>query len=278
MKAHERVSDAELHALVDGQLTDARAREIVAWLGAHPQEAQRVGGWRAQNDAIRRAFPAPARERAPASLRPEAPAPAASPEAAAARLVDYRARARKRRALAVSLAFTTGAALAAGLAFAIQKIGEGTVRQPEPVRVEIVRAGPDSGAAAAAAWRAYAQDRTRAVEIGARDRAALAAWIGDRAGLTPLPETAGLKLVGGRVLPGHAANAAFLLFETGEGERLALVAESSALEPVATTPPGADQLAAVAWKSGGFVFGLAGPVSRAKLEGFAAGFAERRRP
>lgn len=278
MKTPERVSDAELHALVDGQLGEARAREVAAWLGAHPQEAQRVGGWRAQNDAIRRAFPVPARDRAAAPLRPEATPPLAASDVGAARLTDYRARARRRRALAISLAFATGAALAAGVAFAIQKMSEATARQPEPVRVEIVRAGPDSGAAAAAAWRAYAQDRTRAVEIGARDRAALAAWIGDRAGLTPLPETAGLKLVGGRVLPGHATNAAFLLFETGDGERLALVAEASALEPVATTPPGADQLNAVAWKSGGFVFALAGPVSRARLEGFAAGFAERRRP
>jgi anti-sigma factor RsiW len=278
MKTPERVSDAELHALVDGQLTDARAREIVAWLGAHPQEAQRVGGWRAQNEAIRRAFPAPARERATTPLRPEAAPPLAASDVGASRLIDYRARARRRRALAISLAFATGAALAAGVAFAIQKMNAATARQPEPVRVEIVRAGPDSGAAAAAAWRAYAQDRTRAVEIGARDRAALANWIGDRAGLTPLPEAAGLRLVGGRVLPGHAANAAFLLYETAEGDRLALVAEASALEPVATTPPGADTLNAVAWRSGDLVFGLAGQVSRAKLEGYAAGFAERRRP
>ncbi|MFO1114817.1 MAG: hypothetical protein U1E28_03985 [Beijerinckiaceae bacterium] len=275
MKAQDRVSDAELHAFVDGQLADQRAREVAAWLGEHATEAQRVGGWRAQNDAIRRAFPPLPRERIAAPLR-EAPQPAPAAGRGAPSLVDYRTRLRRRRAIALSVAFAFGALATIVLGAMAQKLAFPPT--PEPARVEIVHAGHGIGTLAASSWRAYAQDRAHPVEVSARDRAALSAWIAERTGLAPLPETPGLRLVGGRVVPGHAAPAAFLLYETGEGERIVLVAEAAGAEPLGPAPEAGAGVAALVWKSGGFVFGLAGSISRARMESLAAGFGERRRP
>lgn len=276
MKAQDRVSDAELHAFVDGQLADQRAREVAAWLGEHAAEAQRVGGWRAQNDAIRRAFPPVPRERIAAPIRQEPPQAAPSTGRDAPSLVDYRTRLRRRRAIALSVSFAFGALATVVLGAMTQKLALSPA--PEPARIEIVHSRPGVATLAAASWRAYAQDRAHPVEIGSRDRASLSAWIAERTGLAPLPEAPGLRLLGGRVVPGHAAPAAFLLYETGEGERVALVAEATGAEPL---PPATDAGAGVTtlvWKSGGFGFGLAGALPRPRMEALASGFSERRRP
>jgi anti-sigma factor RsiW len=277
MKSSGRVSDAELHAFVDGQLSDGRAREVSDWILDHPLESLRVSGWRTQNEAIRRAFPTPPRERIVAPLRSEEPAPLPEPGRKAPSIIDYRARMRRRRALAVAIAFAAGATAAGGLAIMFERVGQAPP-QPTPVRVELVRAGADTAALAVSAWRAYALDRQHAVETAVKDRAALAAWIAERTGLTPLPEAGGARLIGGRVLPGHAANAAFLLYETGDGERIALVAEPATAGAVVSPPDNGDRIRAVAWTSGGFDFGLAGVIARARLDALATSFAEQRKP
>ena len=50
------ISEAELHALVDGQLTLERAQEAEAWLANRPDEAQRVQAYRTQKHALRAMF------------------------------------------------------------------------------------------------------------------------------------------------------------------------------------------------------------------------------
>ncbi len=280
MKAPTRVGDAELHAFVDGQLGEERTREIAAWLAEHPNEGLRVGGWRAQNEAIRRAFPPPPpRDRIAAILRTdERTAPARPTPPAPPRILDYRARLRRRRALAIAAAFAAGAAVAGAIVLLFQLVGAAPIVSGVPGHVEIMRAGPDTAAFAASAYRAYADDRQRPVEAAARDRAALTAWIAERTGLSPLPGASGTRLLGGRVVPGPAATAAFLLFETDDGERLALVAERSAPGASIMAHDSVDGVRAVAWTAGGFDFGLAGRMTSDRLAALAAGFAGQRQP
>ncbi|MDE2365170.1 MAG: hypothetical protein KGM42_21040 [Hyphomicrobiales bacterium] len=271
MKAADRISEAELHAYVDGQLAEARARDVASWLVEHPVESARVATWRAQNEAVRRAFPSPARERIIAPVRQE---PIKAANAPTRSLVDYRHRLRRRRALAVSIAFAAGAMLAGSLALAFRRMADAP--QPAaPIHVEMVQSGSDGPTLALAAWRAYAQDRQHPVEVSARDPVALGAWIAERTNLSALPEAAGLRLVGARVLPGTSANAAFLLYETGEGERLALVAEASL--SAAPGPARAEgEIRAVGWSAHGFEFGLAGALPLARLKALAGSFAAER--
>ena len=56
MTGGARVSEAELHAFVDGQLSEERSLAVAVWLAEHPRDGLRVDGWRAQTDSIQRAF------------------------------------------------------------------------------------------------------------------------------------------------------------------------------------------------------------------------------
>ena len=46
------VTEAELHANVDGLLPEARRAEIMTYLATHPEDAQRVRAWQEQNQAL----------------------------------------------------------------------------------------------------------------------------------------------------------------------------------------------------------------------------------
>ncbi len=86
-------------------------------------------------------------------------------------------------------------------------------------------APPETAAAAAQAFRIYATDATRPVELSAAEVGPLAAWASARLGQAIAPPDlgrAGLALLGGRVLPGPMGAAAFFLYQTATGQRAAL--------------------------------------------------------
>ena len=69
------MTEADLHAYVDGALPEARRAEVEAYLAARPQEAGRVQDYRQQNEALHRLFdpvidePVPERLETPLSVR-----------------------------------------------------------------------------------------------------------------------------------------------------------------------------------------------------------------
>jgi anti-sigma factor RsiW len=261
MRLGNRISDAELHAYADSQLSEARAAEVAKWLDDHPADDQRVSWWRMQNEAIQRAFPQPAREKILVSARPaDRPAPAAPS------IATYRTRQRRRRALVTTFAFASGAVAASFVAMMAHRLAS----QPAPeqaIPVEIVRANSDLARSAIAAWTTYARERVRPVEMGAKDAQGLASWIAERTGLSPLPQAQGLRLVGGRILPGRTGPAAFLLYETSDGERLALLAERE----VGIEPSQADRdgVRAIGWRSRGHDFAVAASLADGRLKSIA---------
>ena len=75
---------------------------------------------------------------------------------------------------------------------------------------------------AATAHEVYAAEVRHPVEVGAAQEAELASWLSERLGMpvvAPDLRTAGLALVGGRLLPGETRPAALLLYETRDGRR-----------------------------------------------------------
>src|SRR5215813_2911196 len=62
------VTEAELHAYVDGELAADRRPAVEAWLAEHPDDMARVTAWRALADAIRARYGAVATEPVPARL------------------------------------------------------------------------------------------------------------------------------------------------------------------------------------------------------------------
>ncbi len=271
MTGGARVSEAELHAFVDGQLSEERSLAVAVWLAEHPRDGLRVDGWRAQTDSIQRAFPPPARERVTLAFRaPESDAPLTMPETPA--IESYRAKRRRRQTLAVVAAFAAGAIAAGAMAVGAHRM---TARPSlaEPIFAEIATASDEFARRAVEAWRAYAEDAARPVEVDSRDMAALTKWLKERTGLERPPVIAEARLLGGRVLPAHSENAAFLLYRLASGDLVALLAERGASAPGAYATGG---LAARAWSRDGFDYALAGPVPELRLEALASGLGRPR--
>lgn len=265
MTGASRVSEAELHAFVDGQLSDERALAVAVWLAEHPRDGLKVDGWRSQNEAIQRAFPRPARERVTLAFRaPDSDAPLTMPDTPA--IEDYRARRRRRHTLSLAAAFAIGALVAGAMALGVRRIAVHSAGS-EPVFADVVTASDEFARRAVEAWRAYAQDPLHPVEVEARDTAALARWLKDRTGLARMPVIAEAKLVGGRVLPGHGGNAAFLLYRLASGDAVVLLAEPGARVPGAYSAGG---LAARAWSQDGVDYALAGAIPERRLDSIAA--------
>ncbi|HMN73117.1 MAG TPA: anti-sigma factor [Rhodoblastus sp.] len=265
MTGASRVSEAELHAFVDGQLSDERALAVAVWLAENPRDGLRVDGWRTQNDAIQRAFPTPARERVTLAFRaPESDAPLTMPNPPA---IDvYRARRRRRQTLSLALAFTIGALLAGAMALGLRRMAAPSA-SPEPIFADLATASDEFARRAVEAWRTYARDPIHPVEIPASDMATLTGWLRERTGLVRPPVIPDARLVGGRVLPAHGENAAFLLYRLASGDLVGLLVEAGARAPGAYS---ADGLSARAWSRGGFVYALAGGVTARELDSIAS--------
>ena len=80
------VTDADLHAFLDGELPPERHRAVEAWLAAHPDARRRLESFREQQRALRRMFAPVLDEPLPEALIQASRPPAAAPGAARAGL------------------------------------------------------------------------------------------------------------------------------------------------------------------------------------------------
>ena len=207
---HSPVTEAELQAYVDRQLTPARQREIEAYLAPRPEEAQRVDSYLAHKRELRALFdpvldePLPQRLRL--SARPRAP--------------WYL----QRLAASVAIAVVSGAAgwgLRGGLG---AEPGVSTLAQRTPSAITMASA---TGFAqrAAVAHAVYSPDQRRAVEVGADHEDQLVAWLSKRMGAAMKPphlQALGYTLDGGRLLPGGKGPVAQFMYHDSTGAKLTL--------------------------------------------------------
>ena len=179
------ISEAELHACVDGQLTPERQREVEAYLANRPEEAQRVASYRAQT------------ARAACAVRP----------GAATRRCRLRCGGRRGRATPGGCSGSRPASLIALLGGAA---GWG-LRGVSPARLaaqppsELALAAHGFAQRAAIAHAVYSPDARRPVEVDAAHEDQLVAWLSKRMGTPMHPphlQSLGYALEGGRLLPG----------------------------------------------------------------------------
>ncbi len=204
------VTEAELHALVDRQLTPERQREIEAYLAGRPDEAQRVESYRAQNRELRALFNPVQEEPLPQRLR----------RAATPRTPWYL----QRLAAGIAIAVVSGAAgwgLRGGIG---AEPGPAMMAQRAPVAASMASA---TGFAqrAAVAHAVYSPDLRRAVEVGADHEDQLVAWLSKRMGAPMNPphlQTLGYALDGGRLLPGDQGPVAQFMYHDSTGAKLTL--------------------------------------------------------
>ena len=234
------VTEEELHAYVDGELAPDRRVAVEAWLASHPEDAARVAQWRAQADAIRTRFGMLASEPVPARFDLDSLARGARSWRGAA-------------AAAMILAFLTGGVvgwMAHGASAAA------------PSRFDTFTTQ------ALDAHKVYVVEVRHPVEVTGGERPHLVQWLSKRLDYElriPDLESSGLKLVGGRLLPGPFGPAAFCMYEGPSGERFTIYYARTDSPQTAMRYREADRFAALYWVERGLAYVVSGPPERERL-------------
>ncbi len=235
------VTEEELHAYVDAELPADRRAAVEAWLATHADDMARVAAWRAQADAIRARYGAVAAEPVPSRF-------------------DLGRLERNSRSWR---AYAAAAVLAA---FVIGGIGGWVARgvsAAAPNKFEMLTAD------ALDAYKLYVVEVRHPVEVPGSEAAHLVQWLSKRVGYelrAPDLQKIGLKLVGGRLLPGSAGAAAFFMYENASGERFTLYCARSNSPNTALHYRAVGKVAAMSWVDGDLAYIVSGEANRDRLQ------------
>ncbi|HYH38614.1 MAG TPA: anti-sigma factor [Azospirillum sp.] len=240
----EPVTEAELHAWLDGELPDDRRDAVHRYLDDHPEVARRFASYREQRTMTARAFEPLIDRPLPDRLKPP---------------FSRRRRALPWLAVAASLlAFVAGGA-AGWLAHGWSAPG-----------------APPSGAFVAdavAAHRVFVAEVRHPVEVGADQEEHLVTWLGKRLGKplrAPRLAERGYELVGGRLLSDTDGPAAQLMYQDATGRRITLYVRPTR-DPADTSFRFAHDgnVQAFYWRDNGLAWALTGELDRVTLSGIA---------
>jgi anti-sigma factor RsiW len=203
------ITEADLHAWVDGHLSGSSRAEVDAWLVDNPRDAERVAHYRRQMDALHSAYDAVLEEPVPAHLSALLQRPRRTPRYMAAAAAAW---------------FALG-----GILGAVAGVAGGWYWYGRQAGVSAdVRNAPLFVRQAALAHAVYSPEVRHPVEVGADQEAHLVAWLSKRLGTKlRIPHLAdqGYALVGGRLLPGlpdERAPVAQFMYQDAKGQRLTL--------------------------------------------------------
>jgi len=234
------VTEGELHAYVDGELASDRKPAVEAWLASHPDDLARVNAWRSLADAIRSRYGAVATEPVPARL--------------SLRQIEWAGRSWRGMAAAATVA----AFLAGGVAGWVAR----TIAVPAPPAATPMTDALD-------AYSVYVVEVRHPVEVPANEQAHLAQWLSKRVGYElriPDLQPVGLKLVGGRLLPGPSGEAAaFFMYESGSGERFTLYSTRNKAPDSAVRTDWKGHVGALYWSERNIAYVVSGEATGARL-------------
>jgi anti-sigma factor RsiW len=257
------VTEAELHAYVDRQLTAERERELQDYLETRPEEALRVESYRRQKRELHALFDPVLEEPVPSRLRR-----AASPQTPwyLQRLVA-----------GVGIAVVSGAlgwglhgGVGGGSGSAVLAQGPGSVQQ-------VAMNGFVQRAAVAHA--VYSPEQRRPVEVSADQEDQLVAWLSKRMEAPIKPphlQALGYSLEGGRLLPGGQGPVGQFMYHDGSGARLTLYVSREVGDGAAGSKSGMNQDTAFRfsqqgkvnvfyWVDGPFGYALSADADKAEL-------------
>jgi anti-sigma factor RsiW len=238
------VTEDELHVYVDGELPADRREAVEAWLSTHPEDAARVAAWRAQAEAIRARYGAVAHEPVPDRLTLH-------------RIMRTRRSWGAIAAAAAVLAFIIGGA-AGWLARGASAAAPGPVALFTSDAIE--------------AHKLYIGEVRHPIEVKAEEDHLLP-WLSRRVGTTlraPDLGAFGLKLLGGRLLPGLSGPAALFMYEGPSGERYTIYCSKLNAERTAFRYNAEDGFGAVHWVEGSYGWVISGPKDKDKLKAVAS--------
>jgi anti-sigma factor RsiW len=245
MVEHSPVTEDELHAYVDGELPADRREAVAGWLAGHPDEAAQVAAWVAQADAIRARYGTIANEPVPARLQLDQ--------------VMKRDRFATRRWISIAAAASLAAFLIGG---GTGWIAHGAIASA-PSSFDTITAD------ALEAYKLYVVEVRHPVEVPGNERPHMTAWLTKRLGYQqhiPDLQNMGLKLVGGRLLPGPTGAAAFYMYEGASGERFTIYSAPAKSQETALRYKGTERFAAFYWVDDKHAYVVSGPANREQLE------------
>ena len=237
------VTEYELHLHVDGELPAGRREAVEAWLATHPEDAARVAAWRAQAEEIRTRFGDVSQEAVPNRLK-------------------LQSIMRTRRSWGAI------AAAAAVAAFLIGGVAGWFARGASAAAPDQVQLFTND---ALGAHRLYIGEVRHPIEVKAEE-AHLLPWLSRRIGTTlraPDLGAFGLKLLGGRLLPGPNGPAALIMYEGVNGERFTLYCSKLEAQRTAFRYDDSNNFGSVHWIEGNYGWALSGPKDRARLKAIA---------
>jgi anti-sigma factor RsiW len=235
------VSEDELHAYIDGELAPDRQDAVAVWLATHADAAAQVAAWQAQAQAIRARYGAAVNEPVPARLK-----------------LDRLLR-RDRSWTAVAAAATVAAFLVGGAAGWMAHGASAAAPN-----------GFDRFTSEALdAYKLYVVEVRHPVEVPGAERAHLTQWLSKRLGhdlRVPDLQSIGLKLVGGRLLPGPTGAAAFYMYEGASGERFTIYCARAAAPETALRYKDDKSFATFYWVDDKVAYVVSGPADRDRME------------
>jgi anti-sigma factor RsiW len=248
MTGPRRITEAELHAFVDGELTPEESAEVEALLAALPSELALAREFRDLNSAIKARYAAKLDE-------PSTPA-------IETRLARFKPSLLRRIAPVVRPMAASLLLLAAGMAGYLVH-----ARHTAPVEQE-----PPFVVTALAAHSVYVPEVRHAVEVKA-DEAHLIRWLTKRIGAdvrAPFLGELGWRLMGGRLLPDHGLAAAQFMYEDASGRRLTLyMRKETGLNNTAFRFYERDGYGSFYWIDRPLAYALSGRLSREELTALA---------
>jgi anti-sigma factor RsiW len=242
-----RVSEAELHALVDGELTPQERAEIETLVQTSPADQAVVRELTELNEALRARY----------ADRLEAPLPRPVQRLIAQVPRRQSGFAAKQRAIAAGLLI----AIAAGMAGYIVRDVRVEHRQEQAFVINAI-----------GAHSVYVPEVRHPVEVKAAEEH-LVRWLNRRVGapfVAPSLVEHGWKLMGGRLVPDSGLPAAQFMYEDGSGRRLTLyIRKETGLGNTAFRFYERDGFGAFYWIDRPLAYALAGRLTRNELMSLA---------
>jgi anti-sigma factor RsiW len=248
MKAALPLTNDDLHAYADGQLSPERAAQVGSALEGEPELAARVADIRQQNARLRDALDPWLAEAPPRALVDAAKPPRSRRDSGA------------RRAWLTS-GFAAAASLLIGIGLGWQFRGEMLQQAGTPVTFP---------RQAAITHALYARDANRPVEIWANEEEKMVRWLSKRLSFqlhAPNLNDVGFALVGGRLVAGNEKPGALFMYENADKQRISLLVRKDG-EPTRETAfryALEDGIGVFYWIDDSCGYALSGNLDRAQL-------------
>jgi anti-sigma factor RsiW len=240
------ITEADIHAYVDGELSPTRESEVEAHLRTHPEDALAVEEYKGINQALKQLYDPIMEEPVPPHLIQHTPR-------------------RPLWAIAAAVAWMCiGAALSWGLHPELGVEVAETTSQWDLLEPNLVQP-------AAFAHAVYTPEVRHPVEVSAEDEQHLVTWLSKRLHTdinAPNLKPLGYRLVGGRLLPSTNRMAAQFMYERKDGQRATLYVRHGVWENDTTAFrfERDDSLGIFYWIDGPLGYALIGDLERSELQ------------